>query len=212
MEHPLKAILQNVRAELVHSSVGLPLPLKLRMAELVLYLQQQREAFGLFVILGWRNRWNRFVDTPDMSQDIFRQHRMNIFHIDDGQSWEKHTIMHTVDFDGAILVNPQGTVLHSGTMIEGLYPRAVAQKLRPNHAGDLSSQFGFIRKVHMRHITAITSSYVFKDTTVFTVSEETSDFHIFENGRIIHSTVRGEVVPARARPFLPITTKQPVAQ
>jgi DNA integrity scanning protein DisA with diadenylate cyclase activity len=44
----------------------------------------------------------------------------------------------------------------------------------------------------MRHIAAITSSYLFKDTTIFTVSEETNALHIFENGKIVYSTVRGE--------------------
>jgi DNA integrity scanning protein DisA with diadenylate cyclase activity len=102
--------------------------------------------------------------------------------------------MNTINFDGAILIDDYGNILHSGTMIEGLHPRATADKLNPHRTIDLSSQFGFKRKVHMRHITAITSSYFFKDIIVFTISEETNDFHIFKNGKIIYSTVIGEQV------------------
>ncbi len=187
------------------SKTRVPLALKLRLAELALRLMGRRRKFGLFIILGWRSRWNRFADTPDVSQDIFKQHHVNIMHIGNGTPTPagdnrktgpiaagSRNITSTVNFDGAILIDVRGNVLHSGAMIENLRPREIARKLNPHATPDLSSQFGFRQKVHMRHIAAITSSYIFPGTTVFTVSEETNDLHIFENGKIVYSTVPGE--------------------
>ncbi len=185
----LKRQSKQIEKALARSSVELPLPVKLRIAELILRLRHRRGRFGLFIILGWRNKWKKYADTPDVLQDIFRQRHMNVM---DGKVAKRKGIVRTIDFDGAILVDRRGNVLHSGTMIEGLRPRAVAHALHPRRAGDLSSRFGFKHKVHMRHIAAIVSSYVFKGTTIFTVSEETGDFHIFERGKIVYSTVRGE--------------------
>jgi hypothetical protein len=179
----------------VKPNAGSPAALKSKMAELMLNLMRRRKKFGMFVILGWKAKWQRYADTPDASQDIFARHHINIMKLkptarakNDGNGG----MVSTINFDGAILIDGRGNVLHSGAMIEGLRPRATAHKLNPHRAADLSAQFGFKRKVHMRHIAAITSSYLFKGTTVFTISEETDDLHIFEDGRIIYSTVRGE--------------------
>ena len=204
MKQSSKIRLRQVEKALAKSSAAsfIPVAIKLRMAEVIFGIMERRKQFGLFVILGWRGSWKRYADTPDISQDLFARRRVNIMNIPNGArpqgprpkagNGRRGNIRNTVSFDGAILVDRKGNVLHSGTMIEGLRPRAVARKLNPRVSADLSSQFGFRRKVHMRHITAITSSYTFKGTTVFTVSEETDDFHVFENGTIVYSTVRGE--------------------
>jgi hypothetical protein len=183
--------LKQIELALKLSDTKHPLPLKMKMAELILNLMQHRKNFGMFVILGWKTKWQRFADTPDSRQDIFARHNINIMKITPTRQ-RKHSIMNTVNFDGAIIIDGRGDIIHSGVMIEGLRPRATAERINPGKTGDLSSQFGFKRKVHMRHIAAIVSSYIFKNTTVFTVSEETNDLHIFENGRIIYSTVKGE--------------------
>jgi len=183
--------LKQVERALARSKTKTPFALKSKVAELMLNLMQYRKGFGMFVILGWKTKWRGYADTPDASQDLFARRRANIMKITPiGQ--KRGVIVDTVNFDGAVLIDGRGNVLHSGTMIEGLRPRATAEKLNPRRKGDLSTHFGFKRKVHMRHIAAITSSYLFKGTTVFTISEETNDFHIFENGRIVYSTVRGE--------------------
>ena len=186
-----------------HAGSATPLPVKLRMAAVLLHLMERRKKFGLFVILGWKERWKSYADTPDVSQDLFAQRGINIMKIPERTARrprrDRGNIVNTVNFDGAILVDSRGNVLHSGTMIEGLRPRATAHKLSPGHAPDLSSHFGFKRKVHMRHITAITSSYTFRGTTVFTISEETNDLHIFEGGKIIYSSVRGEPIVSTKR-------------
>ena len=187
-----KQQLSDAIKALTDSKADLVLPLKIKMVELLFELMELKKDFGIFVILGWREKWQKYADTPDISQDIFALHQFNIMNIK--HSHQKTGIARTMNFDGAILIDRAGNVLHSGAMIEGLRPRATAEKLNPGVADDLSSKFGFKRKVHMRHIAAITSSYLFKDTTVFTISEETDDLHIFEKGKIIFSTVSGEPV------------------
>jgi hypothetical protein len=205
--------LRRIEKALEKSNSAIPVALKLRMAKIILVLTQRRKKFGLFVILGWSDsRWKKFADTPDASQDLFKQRHVNIMKVpnsarrpapqtrsSDGKRRGRGGIVNTVNFDGAILIDARGNVLHSGAMIEGLRPRATAHKLNPRTAPDLSTQFGFRRKVHMRHIAAITSSYLFRNTTIFTVSEETDDLHIFEGGKIVYSTVRGEPLPIRER-------------
>ncbi len=169
------------------SEVNLPVSLKVKTVELVLNLMKDEKNFGLFVILGWQDRWQEYTDVSDSTQDIFVRHHINVADIENHIDWYRE-VESTVGFDGAILINVDGDIVNSGVMIEGLRPKMVAGKINPGRFQDLSDQFGFKRKVHTRHLSAITASYIFKNTTVFTVSEETSTFHIFENGKIVYST------------------------
>lgn len=168
------------------SSVNLPVVLKMKTTELILKLMKDRKNFGLFIILGWQNKWQNYTDISDSTQDIFAKRHVNVAEIENHTDWYGQ-IESTVGFDGAILINSRGDIIHSGIMIEGLRPRAVANKVNPGRFRDLSDQFGFKRKVHTRHLSAITASYIFKNTTVFTVSEEANDFHVYEAGKIIYS-------------------------
>lgn len=177
--------LKNIRKAMVKSKVNLPFLLKKRLSRLILNLMNRRDGFGLFVILGWQDKWNKFTDMPDSKQDIYAKHHINVMEV--GKKGVHYDIESTVNFDGAILVNKKGIVLHSGLMIEGLKPHEVADRINPGKFKDLSEQFGFKEKVHLRHLSAISASYIFKNTTVFTVSEETDAFHVFEGGKIIYS-------------------------
>ena len=163
---------------------------KLILAKTLLHIRDQRKKFfGLFVIFNWQNKWNaQYADIHDTTQDIFAKHERNIFH---AKNIKK--IAATIKFDGAILVTKRGIILHSGIFIEGLSPRRLAIKKSSNNRHlDLSTRLGFKTKVHTRHLSAITASWELKGTTVYTISEETGDMHIFEAGRIIFSTVPGE--------------------
>lgn len=188
----IKQRLSVVQEILKGSKVDLPFHLKVKMAELILNLISRRSNFGLFAILGWRNKWRGFINLPDVSQDIFVRHHINIMNVKP-RIRRRYDVSATAKFDGALLIDRRGNLVHSGAVIESLRPGIVGQKLNPGDFKDLSEQFGFKQKVHLRHLTAITASYTLKDTTVFTVSEETGDFHIFENGRIIYSTVEREI-------------------
>lgn len=169
------------------SSVNLPVSLKMKTVELILNLMKNQKNFGLFIVLGWKNEWQEYTDISDSTQDIFLAHQVNVLEIENHSDWYRE-IESTVGFDGAILIDLSGKIVHSGVMVEGLRPRIVANEVNPGSFSDLSDQFGFDHKVHTRHLSAITASYIFKDTTVFTVSEETGAFHVFEAGKIVYST------------------------
>ncbi|HTM68282.1 MAG TPA: hypothetical protein VL426_03185 [Candidatus Binatia bacterium] len=183
MESKIKERLEAFACGLAESRVDIDPELKLRTAEMILrVMARKKKHFGLFVILGWQRKWKDHLDISDGDQDIFDGRRLDIMRGDVAGK----DMASTVDFDGAILIDRHGVVVHSGVFIEGLRPRVVAQKLNPGRFADLSEQFGFETKVHARHLSAITASYVFKGTTVYTVSEENDAFHIFEGGRILH--------------------------
>ncbi len=192
---PLTTHLQDIERALVQSHSAPSVDLKLRVAELILHARESRPGkwFGLFVILGWKEEWNEFTDISDAKQDIFAKKKKTVKKINIEVYDMKRDIVSTLDFDGAILIDAEGTVLHSGVMIEGLRPRIVAQAVHPGSFSDLSEQFGFTGKVHTRHLSAITASYIFQPTTVFTMSEETGDFHMFENGRIVYSAAYASI-------------------
>lgn len=183
MESKIKERLEAFACSLAESRIDIPPALKLRTAEMILrVMARKKRHFGLFVILGWQRKWNDHLDISDGDQDIFARHHADIMRGERGSK----DVASTVDFDGAILIDRHGVITHSGVFIEGLRPRVVAEKVNPGKFADLSEQFGFETKVHARHLSAITASYIFKGTTVFTVSEENDAFHIFEGGRILH--------------------------
>ncbi|KKT81307.1 MAG: hypothetical protein A3B99_03980 [Candidatus Yanofskybacteria bacterium RIFCSPHIGHO2_02_FULL_44_12b] len=179
----VKKILEELKIALGKSNVKLSLVLKLKAAKIMLKLMNKKTGFGLFVILGWQNKWRSHTDLPDSVQDIYVEHPHNILK---AYRTGKYNIETTINFDGAILIDARGNIIHSGIIIEGLKPRSAADKINPGKFKDLSEQFGFRKKVHSRHLSAITASYIFKGTTVMTVSEETNSFHVFENGRIAY--------------------------
>ena len=176
-------ILNKLRVVFRGSKIKFPEKLRLKTAKIILELMNHKRGFGLFLILGWQNKWREYTDIPDSRQDIYVRHHQNILK---HYRSHKHDIEMTVNFDGAILVDKKGNIVHSGIIIEGLRPKVIADKIRPGHFKDLSEQFGFGEKVHSRHLSAITCSYIFKGTTVMTVSEENDSFHVFEGGKIIY--------------------------
>lgn len=185
MEQTLLQQLESLAESLTASHAKLPVEVKLKTAELILRLMRRRKGFGLFVILGWHRRWHRYIAEADIEQDIYDAHPLNIMRLRP-EDHPKNDVATTVHFDGAILINARGVIVHSGVVVEGMRPSVVARKLNPGKFRDLSEQFGFETKVHTRHLSAIAASYVFKGTTVFTVSEENDAFHVFEGGRIVH--------------------------
>ena len=157
MESKIRQQLQNIEKDLGSSKVDLPLSLKMKAAELILRLMVRRKDFGLFVIVGWRRKWQDHLDISDSKQDIFARHPINIMKVEPGEGRHRD-VSATVHFDGAILIDKEGTIIHSGVFIEGLRPRLIAQKLNPGKFYDLSEQFGFVGKVHARHLSAISAS------------------------------------------------------
>ena len=181
----IEKIISELRAKIKKSKIKFPEKLRIKTAKIILHLMNRKRGFGLFIIIGWRNKWRKFTDLPDSGQDIYMRHHQNILK---HYKSHKYDIETTVNFDGAILIDSTGNIVHSGIIIEGLRPRIIANKINPGRFKDLSEQFGFGEKVHSRHLSAITASYMFKGTTVITVSEESDSFHVFEGGRIIYKS------------------------
>ncbi len=180
----IEKAISGIQKALKRSKTLASLEYKLMLSWGVLNLMDRRQKFGLFVILGWQDKWNSFTDIPDSGQDIYKEHHVNLRDlVKEGKHYRMES---TLDFDGAILIDKNGNILDSGIIIEGLRPKVIAKKLNPGKFKDLSEQFGFKGKVHSRHLSAITASYIFKGTTVFTVSEENDSFHIFEEGKIVY--------------------------
>lgn len=179
----IRRLLNELKFVLNDSRVRIPLDVKLKIAEIMLKLMNKKAGFGLFIVIGWKDKWRKFTDMPDIEQDIYVKHHINILK---HQKSNKYDIGATINFDGAILINSRGDIIQSGVIIEGLRPKVIANKINPGHFQDLSEQFGFKMKAHSRHLSAITASYVFKNTTVMTVSEENNSFHVFEGGRILY--------------------------
>lgn len=181
----IQKILNELKMVFVKSKIKFPEKLRIKTSKIILKLMNRKRGFGLFIILGWQSKWRKYTDLPDSGQDIYVKHHQNILK---HYRSHKRDIETTVNFDGAILVNSKGDIVHSGIIIEGLRPHVIADKINPGHFKDLSEQFGFGEKVHSRHLSAITASYIFKGTTVMTVSEENDSFHVFESGQIIYKT------------------------
>jgi len=169
------------------------LEIKLRIFEILFRLnKRKKEPFGMLVVYNFNENWfDKFCSFPDVSQNIFKDKKINILKTPLNEIVNIFSL--TTDFDGAILINNKGLVLASGVFLENIKAKEVALNLNPQKAEDLSAAFGFKKKVHTRHLTAIASSYVLKNTTVFVISEEDRSLRIFEKGRIIYSPIKGEV-------------------
>jgi len=110
----------------------------------------------------------------------------------------------TIEFDGAILVDPTGYVTDSGIYLAGLNPVVVLDRMGIENHRDLSTRFGFSDKVHARHLTAISASYELLGTTAYTLSEEKGVLRMFEGGKIIYSQIPEEIGGELGVPSTPL--------
>ena len=68
-------ILEEIKEKLNYSKVSLSRELKLEVAHKILNIMVSKSKhFGLFVIVGWKDRWNTYTDISDSYQDIFTKH------------------------------------------------------------------------------------------------------------------------------------------
>ncbi len=155
-------------------------------------MKKRRSSFGMLVVYNWKRQWFKdYASFPDATQNLFSKKAYQM---------EKHSPEHTLElfmqlsrFDDAILISQQGTFIASGVYLENMQPKEAAQEIAPGKADDLSDAFGFVKKVHARHLVGIACSYRLRGTTVYTISEEQRILRIFENGKIIYSSLRHEV-------------------
>ena len=167
--------------------------LKLKIHSLLTTLKKEiKKPFGMIVVFGWQRKWNKkYAAFPDITQNIFNKIIINLRN--DSHSDIVKVLKETMNFDGAILIDEKGNFSASGVYLTNIAPNEVA-KILYSSAVDLSTAFGFKRKVHMRHLAGIAASYILKGTTVFVLSEEDNSLRIFEGGKIVWSTVKSEGV------------------
>lgn len=168
--------------------------LKLRVYYLLKDLQKiHRQSFGMIIVLGWDDKWlDNYASILDSDQNLFSARNFDIKSAADEEVLK--TLGKTADFDGAIFMTKEGVITASGMYLENMKPKELSKVLNSQKSGDLSSVFGFVKKVHTRHLTAIAASYWLKDATVYVVSEEDDSLRVFEGGKIVWSTVSGEAL------------------
>ena len=92
--------------------------------------------------------------------------------------------------DGAVVVGEDGKVLRVGAQLTKLDTKKILNE-RKKEYGDLGSPgrlLGFSNDIGTRHTSALVASYQQEGIKVITLSEETGDLRVYENGRIIASS------------------------
>lgn len=178
---------------LANSKTAIPDENKERVYDILCDLKTNADkSFGTIVVLGYiplQNSTDDFNEyTAPMDEDFFKDAKANLLDAD-----VKQQISKTLEFDGAILIKPDGDILHSGVYLRYKDYVDILEDLNASKIGSLSERFGFSECVGTRHIAAICESYRMPNTTIYIVSEETGAIRIFERGRIIYSPIKKEI-------------------
>ena len=110
--------------------------------------------------------------------------------------------------DGAVVVNREGKVLRVGAQLTKLDTKKILNE-RKKEFGELDSPgrlLGFANDVGTRHTSALVASYQHEGTKVITLSEETGDLRVYENGRIIASSNENDRIHELKRTRIPVKT------
>ncbi|MGV8171761.1 MAG: hypothetical protein ACP5OA_03660 [Candidatus Woesearchaeota archaeon] len=158
-------------------------------------IQTQRKP-GIIVVLGFvpGNPQHEFyasdgLTNEQLGYDIIGR---NLFEDDD---MLRENIIKLFYKDGAIILDPEATIVRARAHLINLEDDIVAKFLR---VPKLSAQnMGFKRTVDTRHEAAIKSSYFLKDLSHYVLSEETGDVIRCKNSKIMFSTNQEENYEAR---------------
>ncbi len=178
---------------LANSKTGAPPELKLKIYHTLKRLKKRKKRpFGMLIVLGWQREWNKkYASIPDKTQNLFAEKPFDFANSSDERALE--ILSRLADFDGAILMTEKGEIIASGIYLEGMQTKRLFGIVSQDSHQDMSAALGFAKKVHTRHMAGITASYLLRGTTVFVVSEEDGSIRIFENGKIIFSTINKEM-------------------
>jgi DNA integrity scanning protein DisA with diadenylate cyclase activity len=151
-------------------------------------IKREYDPPGMLILLGYdpqNSLHTSFYSSSDHSQNSFRYPVPTPEYVMTPRAASR--IEETRKYDGAILIDPTGYVIDSGIYLRRIDPIEVLDLMEVNNHRDLSERFGFVDKVHARHLAAICASYLMRNTTTFTLSEDTGLLRIFEDGKIIYS-------------------------
>ncbi len=133
------------------------------------------ESYGFLIVLGWKKEFEEnHILEPDPEQNLFKEKNISIY-----SDKAKDLVFTTRFFDNAILVDNYGNIVHSGIMLRNLDPLKMFEEMKIKYDH---------RSCHSRHMTAIAASYYLKNTTVFTLSEETNILRVYQDGKRIYSS------------------------
>ncbi|KHO52136.1 MAG: hypothetical protein QT08_C0014G0029 [archaeon GW2011_AR17] len=109
--------------------------------------------------------------------------------------------------DGAVVVDNAGKVVRVGAQLINLDTRGLLKERKREYGKQENPArlLGFSEEVGTRHTSAIVASYKHQGIKVVTLSEETGDIRIYENGRILASTNTKDRVHGKRR----LTIKPP---
>src|SRR3989338_7188124 len=109
--------------------------------------------------------------------------------------------------DGAVVVDQEGKVARVGAQLTNLDTKKLIRE-RKKEFGKMENPallLGFAGEIGTRHTSAIVASYKHQGIQVVTLSEESGDIRIYENGTIIASTNRRDRITGRPK----VTFKEP---
>ena len=96
--------------------------------------------------------------------------------------------------DEAIVIDQSGRIERVGARLRNyVSAEELARALGRGGDGPEWERLGFATLVGTRHVNAILASYVMPGTIVYTLSARTGDIRSYGHGRIMSSTVEGEV-------------------
>ena len=92
--------------------------------------------------------------------------------------------------DGAVVVDQSGKVARVGAQLTNLDTKKLLRERKKEHGRmeNPARLLGFCEEVGTRHTSAIVASYKHQGIQVVTLSEESGDIRVYENGKIIAST------------------------
>lgn len=101
--------------------------------------------------------------------------------------------------DGAVVVDQDGKVARVGAQLTNLDTKKLIRERKKEHGRmeNPARLLGFCEEVGTRHTSAIVASYKHQGIQVVTLSEESGDIRVYENGRIIASTNKKDRITGR---------------
>ena len=140
---------------------------------------------GLCAVLGYDPKEHAPYFDFAAGEDIFHAQDMYLKNTDALQALEE-----AMKIDGAILINPEGKLMHSGK-----YMLSDMKKVYSTNKEALAT-YKYLQEASdagTRHIAAIALSAQQPDLLFYTLKSDYPELRVFKGGQIVRSTVSGEV-------------------
>jgi len=145
---------------------------------------------GLCAVLGYDPKHHAEYFTMPVGDDLFT--KKNIY-LDDLQALE--TLQQAMAIDGAILINSEGKIVHSGRFMQA------DLRIYSRHETALSTyrQLRETADAGTRHLAAIALSAQLPNLSFYTLKSDHPQLRVFRNGSIVSSTILDEVITGQPK-------------